>query len=368
MSRALLKFCSLVLMLSTAYGNDNSSLLKTKSKLKELDRQISQLKQNLVSAHDKRGVLNNEMAVTEKQIGENIKQLRQIQRDIQIKQQKIANLQQHITILNQQLLQQQQLLAKHVVTRYKIGEYQPLKWIINQDEPYTISRLLTFHQYIVQSRQHIIDTIDTTAHSLRQDQAQLTSALEAQRLLQQQLHHHQQQLQASKNYNHAVLQTLDEDIQSKEHVLSEYEHNKENLSQLLKNLSEQSFASQQTPFTKMQRKLPRPIRVANSSIAKMNQGVTFFAGEGSPVSAVYGGKVVFSDWLNGYGLLLIIDHGQGFMTLYAHNQSLFKQKGDFVHQGEQIAAVGHTGGIKQNGLYFEVRQRGKAVSPFEWLS
>jgi murein hydrolase activator len=100
----------------------------------------------------------------------------------------------------------------------------------------------------------------------------------------------------------------------------------------------------------------------------MNQGITFFAAEGTPVYAVYSGKIVFSDWLNGYGLLLIIDHGQGFMTLYAHNQSLFKRKGSTVGTGEQIAAVGHSGGIKQNGLYFEVRKHGKTVSPREWLS
>ena len=100
----------------------------------------------------------------------------------------------------------------------------------------------------------------------------------------------------------------------------------------------------------------------------MNQGVTFFAKEGEPVVSVYAGKVVFSDWLKGYGLLLIVDHGMGFMTLYAHNQSLFKRKGDPVLQGEQIASIGHSGGLKQNGLYFEVRHRGKAIPPLEWLS
>ena len=100
----------------------------------------------------------------------------------------------------------------------------------------------------------------------------------------------------------------------------------------------------------------------------MNQGVVFFAQEGAPVTAVFPGKIVFSDWLKGYGLILILDHGQGFMTLYAHNQSLFKQKGDSVIQGEQIATVGHSGGLKQNGLYFEIRQRGKAIPPLRWLS
>ncbi len=118
----------------------------------------------------------------------------------------------------------------------------------------------------------------------------------------------------------------------------------------------------------MRRKLPKPVQTKPNGFQRMNQGLTFFAAEGAPVTAVYPGKVVFSDWLNGYGLLLIIDHGQGFMTLYAHNQSLFKSKGTNVIQGEQIATVGHSGGLKQNGLYFEVRHGGKAVPPLEWLS
>jgi septal ring factor EnvC (AmiA/AmiB activator) len=118
----------------------------------------------------------------------------------------------------------------------------------------------------------------------------------------------------------------------------------------------------------MRKKLPPPIQGHRRSVEKMNQGVTFFADEGAEVTAVYPGKVVFSDWLRGYGLLLIVDHGNGFMTLYAHNQSLFKNKGQWVSQNEHIANVGHSGGIKQNGLYFEIRLQGKAISPLGWIA
>ena len=137
---------------------------------------------------------------------------------------------------------------------------------------------------------------------------------------------------------------------------------------LLKPLSQQSITQAQKPFRTMYKKLPRPIQTRSRSLQKMNQGVTFFADEGTPVTAVYPGTVVFSDWLKGYGLLLIIDHGQGFMSLYAHNESLFKKKGQTARQNEQIASVGHSGGIKQNGLYFEIRLRGKAVPALDWLS
>lgn len=346
--------------------SENSSVNQTKSKLRQLDEQIGKLRQTLTSANDRRGLLYKELAGTEKQIGEGVHLLRNIQQGMNSKQQKINTLQQHVNDLNNQLHAQQQLLSEHIRTRYKMGEYQPLKWLLSQDDPYSISRLLTFHQYLVRSRQNIIDQIDTTKRNLTLNQETLKDELNSQRQLQQQLNKHQQELEQNKNYHQAVIQTLNNEIQTKQLTLSEYERNKKNLSQLLKTLAQQSITQVKQPFTQMRKKLPRPVRV--EALQKMNQGVTFFAGEGTSVTAVYPGKVVFSDWLNGYGLLIILDHGQGFMTLYAHNQSLFKHKGATVLQGEQIATVGHSGGLKQNGLYFEVRHRGKAIPPLDWLT
>ena len=83
--------------------------------------------------------------------------------------------------------------------------------------------------------------------------------------------------------------------------------------------------------------------------------------------AIYSGKVVFSEWLNGYGLIIIVDHGDGFMSLYANNQSLYKRKGETIVKGEQIASVGHSGGKRENGLYFELRHKGKPVSAKQWI-
>ncbi|MBA3535937.1 MAG: peptidoglycan DD-metalloendopeptidase family protein [Tatlockia sp.] len=347
---------------------ENSSLIQTKNKLKALDTQIFRLKQTLNSANDKRGILNQELSGTEKLIGLKVHQLQIINSDMNAKQQKIRNLQQRVNELNKQLVAQQQLLSEHVRTRYKMGEYQPIKWLLNQDEPYAVSRLLTFHQYFVQSRQKIIDQIDATKRNLTQNQDSLKAELQSQQQLQHHLSKHQQNLEQNKLYHTAVLHSLNNEIQTKQRTLSEYQRNKENLSKLLKIIALESIIQTSQPFTQMRRKLPKPVQINKQALVKMNQGLTFFAGEGTPVKAVYPGKVVFSDWLNGYGLLLILDHGQGYMTLYAHNQSLFKQKGVIVRQGEQIAAVGHSGGLKQNGLYFEVRCRGKALPPLDWLS
>ena len=349
------------------FAAENSSVIQAKNKLKQLDNKIDQLKKGLASAHDKHGLLNRELADNEKQIGAGVRKIHKTQQDINLKQGKITNLEKQLAELNKQLSTQQQLLAEHIRIRHRMGEYQPMKWILNQEAPGSVSRLLTFHQYLVRTRQKIIDDIDTTKGSLLTTENNLKTEIANQKTLQDKLHSNQEQLEHNKNYHTAVIKSLSNEIQNKQHILTEFEQNKKNLSQLLTTLTSQSITYAKRPFATMRHKLPKPVRNAQRS-QKMNQGVTFFAGEGTPVYAVYPGKVVFSDWLNGYGLLLIIDHGKGFMTLYAHNQSLFKHKGTNVLQGEQITSVGHSGGIKQSGLYFEVRQRGKAVPPLEWLS
>lgn len=358
----------LLSLLQLSYALDNKTVLQTKNKLKEIDTQIVRLKQTLANANDKRGVLNTELATTEKQIGQSILQLRAVQRDMSDKQRTIGNLQQKIDSLNQQLTHQQQSLAQHIRACHKIGQYEPIKLLLNQEEPYSLTRLLTYYQYIIHSRQHIIDTIANTRREISLNQESLQEALSKQQALRQELNQHQQDLEHNKQYHTTLIHSIDKDIQNKQQSLGEFERNKTNLSRLLETLATQSVVQPHLPTARMPHKLPKPVNVDKKAITSMNQGVTFFAGEGTAVSAVYPGKVVFSDWLNGYGLLLIIDHGHGFMTLYAHNQALFKTKGDSVSQGEQIAAVGHSGGLKQNGLYFEVRQHGKAVPPLDWLS
>lgn len=354
---------------------ESSTVLQTQNKLKQLDAQINSLQKTLNSAHDKRGILNKELSETEKQIGEGIRKLRSIQEDIKNKENKITDLQKQVNQLNQQLITQQQLLANHVRARYQMGEYQSLKLLLNQDDPNKVSRILTYYQYIVKSRQLLIEKIDKTRARLSESKENLREELNANRQLKTELTKHQEQLQQNKSYHTTLIQSLNHEIQDKQNRLREVRKNKENLARLLKSLAQQSitqkdnpFHETSSPFSQMRKKLPRPVQSQSRSLRKMNQGVTFFAEEGAVVTAVYPGKVVFSDWLKGYGLLIIIDHGQGFMTLYAHNQSLFKSKGQYVRQNEQIASVGHSGGIKQNGLYFEIRLRGKAIPPLNWLS
>lgn len=354
-------------LFAVAYANA-ADLNQTQSQLNDLEKKIAHLQTVLNQTQNKKAVLNRELAKTDKQISASIQQLHTIHRDLDKNKQQLNALNKKNDQLSQQLKKEQQLLAAHLRARYKMGEYQPLKWLLNQESPHFISQLLTYYQYLVQSHVQTISSIQAIKIALLENQTDLSAKRKTQKKLEKQFTSRKKQLQADKTYQTQLINKLNNDIHYKQNTLAEYNKNKQNLTHLLQNLLKKSVAKTTTPFSRLRHKLPIPVKALKKESKQINQGVMFFAEEGSPVQAVYPGQVVFSDWLKGYGLLIIIDHGRGYMTLYAYNQSLFKQTGDIVDKGSQIATVGHSGGLKKNGLYFEVRYRGKAVSPLDWLS
>lgn len=336
--------------------------------IKALDKQINHLTTDLTHAQDKRGMLNKQLSHIDKQIGSSVQKLRHMEQERKTKELNITTLQKHLDELNKQLVNQQDMLGNHVRARYQIGEYQPLKWLLSQDEPYRISRMLTYYQYMIRSRQELIDHIEQTRTSINNNQQKLKHEITQIQQLELELTDQKNRLNQNKAYQARLIDTLSEKIHNSQSSLQEAKKNKSNLAKLLTRLDDNTTLQRHESFQSMRKKLPFPVHVQRSAVRNMNHGMTFFADEGAMVTAVHPGKVVFSDWLKGYGLLLIIDHGEGFMTLYAHNQSLFKRKGEFVKPDEPIASVGHSGGLKQNGLYFEIRHKGKVVSPREWLA
>ncbi|MBN9229829.1 MAG: hypothetical protein BGO90_01545 [Legionella sp. 40-6] len=364
-------FFILVLTLSAflVYSQPKSSQLQqTQARLHTLQSQIGQLQKNLAQAQDRRGLLNHELEGIEKKNSIAIQKLHQIESAINLKTKEIMLLEHRSKQLEEQLEAQQHLLAKQIRSYYLMGKYQSLKWLINQKEPSHLSRYLTYYQYLINARRENIVRVQEIHDQITKNNSQLHQQIAEQKNLQHALATEHEQLLINKQYHSKIIATLDADIQTKQHRLVEIKRNKANLTALTVQLAQKTMNKPVTSFNSLRKKMPYPIAGNTHSYRRIHQGIAFFAEEGTAVSAVQAGTVVFSDWLKGYGLLIIIDHGDGYMTLYAHNQSLYKKKGDYVRQSEQIASVGHTGGIKQNGLYFEIRLKGKAISPLAWLS
>ena len=360
-------FPSVLLLINMSHAN-TPTMIQTKSQLKQIENKMNQLQRHINKTHDKQSVINKELSNTEKQLHQGQEQIKKTQRAMLDKQRRMTALAQQIKLLSDQLSAQKELLAQHVRAYYKINRSQPINSVLNPDKENTTNRLLTLNRYLVRKREQAIGNINNIKKSLLFNQNKFHQELVSQEHIQQVLTKRQQAYDNEKRYRKSLMSALEQEIKNQQQTLLTYKRNKANLSHLLAVLAQKSVIQTRHPFTQMRRKLHKPVATNSHGVQKINQGVVFFSNEGAPVSSIFPGKIVFADWLNGYGLLLIIDHGRGSMTLYGNNKSLLKHKGEIVNQGEKIALVGHSGTLKENGLYFEIRQRGKAVNPLEWMS
>lgn len=355
-------------LLNCAFGApvEVNRISDAKLKLKNLDNKITLLEQSLHLVHNEQDTVNQKLAKTEMEMSNTTKQLNLIESNILEKKQQIQTLNQLSNTLTTQLNTQHILLAKHLRSRYKMGSNKLMQWPLSQKNTEDVSHMLAFYRYLVKARQNTIHQVSETKTRLSLNQQKLNQETNQLKLLENQVISHQKQLELSKRYHAVLLDKLSEDIKTKQQTMRDYQHDKDSLSKLMHSLAVKGLTERRYPFMQKHRHLTKPIADA-LAFEKINQGILFLAPEGTPITAVQSGKVVFSDWLNGYGQILILDHGAGYMSVYAHNQSLIKQKGDIVLKGEKIATVGHSGSIAKNGLYFEMRIGGKAVPPREWL-
>jgi septal ring factor EnvC (AmiA/AmiB activator) len=360
----ILFILSLLAIATTCKGQP---LKQTQIKLEKVTQEIGSLKTHLQQSKTQRDRLTNTLALTEKRISDNVQHIKKLDQAIQQQTAAILPLQQKTKQLEQQLHDQSRTLNEHLLFLYKTGDTDPLKCLLNLEDPNEASHLLTLNQYMLQARHHIIQTIQKTQNELSDTQHQLTLALEKAKTLTNTLLTQQQKMRQNKQHAQTLIQQLEVAIETDETKLLEQQQNRRDLSHLIRKFTP-SRKPTNIPFTwpHIKNGMTQPL---NHVIAKqaINHGVTLFSTEGEPVFAVTKGTVVFSNWLKGYGLLLIIRHQNGYMTLYGHNQALMKRTGDQVQGGEQIATVGHSGGLKENGLYFEVRHAGRVVPALQWL-
>jgi septal ring factor EnvC (AmiA/AmiB activator) len=365
---------SLIFLHHTA-GHTQSSASVTKQQLNQLTGKVNALNNTINKEQTTRQSLYQTLAATEKQIGTQITELQTVKKMMTEKEHTIQQVKQTIHHHQQQLVSEQKVLAHHLRTRYHLQKAPPLQWLLHHDNLQKTDHLAHYYQYLLQADKKLIQHIQTTMQTLEQNQLTLTKESALLNQLQQTLQTRQQKLVKTKQEHNHVIQSLNHSIQTKQQMLATYQRDQARLQTLLETLSHPAIAPRQMPhtktissFTHFRAKFSNPLGNNANETKSLNQGMLFLAKEGTPVTTILPGKVVFSDWLNGYGLLLIIDHGQGMMSLYAHNESLSKTKGDAVRPGEQIATVGHTGGLYENGLYFELRRRGKVVPSRQWLS
>ena len=261
---------------------------------------------------------------------------------------------------------------------YLMGRQERLKILLNQQDPATVSRVMVYYDYLSRARVQKMVQIQTDIQRLAETEeiiGEQESVLSELRVEQQK---ELAELRRSQDKRQAVLVALTRELSDQGEQLSRLQSDERELRTLLGGI-EEALADiavehpQQLAFSGQRGRLAWPAdgRLVNRfGAARLGSlvwdGVMISAPEGQEVRAIHHGRVAFADWLRGFGLLLIVDHGDGFMTLYGHNRSLFKEAGDWVEVDEPIALVGSSGGRKSSGVYFGIRHHGRPIDPTQW--
>jgi septal ring factor EnvC (AmiA/AmiB activator) len=268
-------------------------------------------------------------------------------------------------------------LAAQLRAAYLIGREEPFRLFLNQQDPARAGRLFAYFGYFGRARAGQLAAIEGRVREIDTLDASLGSEQERIQRLEQAQKSEVSRLDKARSERGDVLANMAAESKARAVSLQRLQREQAALEKLLRELrrASQKFPTDsRSPFAGMRGKLAWP--TAGKLAARFGErragsvkwdGVLIAAARGTPVRAVYRGRVVYADWLAGLGLLIIIDHGGGYLSLYGHNEQLFRAVGDQVAPGDTIAGVGDSGGRAQPELYFEIRQAARPLDPSPWF-
>ncbi|WP_147302727.1 murein hydrolase activator EnvC family protein [Thalassotalea euphylliae] len=361
-------------MQNQAQSKEQNTQGGSKKQLSSVQREIAEQKSAIVQVSKKRRKLNAQLKKDDFAIAKVAKAINTTGKSLTATQKKLTSLAKEKRQLTKDKQQQEKALAHQLRTAYTTGQHDYLKMLLNQEESSQVQRSLTYYQYLNKARIEEIESFQATIARLSEVEVEQQAKAAQLANLQKTQQTQRKALEQSKQQRKATLTALRKELLSNKQKLAKLEQEEANLVAELERLARQSALAKNLPgLGKLKRKLRWPVsgRVKHSFGTRKQgylrwKGVMLSAGVGKQVTSIYSGKVLFADWLKGYGLVTVIDHGKGYMSLYGHNQALLKNVGDTVEPGEPIALVGQSGGQSEPGLYFEIRHRGKAVNPKIW--
>ncbi len=355
-------------------AQEAAQLEALQAELRERQRMLSE---NQTTAKDVEEVL----AQSEREIGQVARALAETRSQLANNRQEQADLEAEQKALAEAIIQQQSLLSNQLKSAFMAGHYDYAKMIFYQREARSFERMLTYYQYMSGARQSAIDEFKGTVDALKAVSVALVQkALELEKLEQEQ-GKQQANLLARQQDRRQTLIKLNALIATDAQRIERLKAGEQALLAAIEAARRAAErAAQQAVITlngleQLKGQLQPPVdgRVRNLFGNRRQgqvrwKGVIIDGSEGDAVRTIAPGKVLYADWLRGFGLVAIVDHGEGYMSVYGHNQALLKQAGDDVRQGESIALVGQSGGQSSPNLYFEIRHKGKALNPRSWLS
>ena len=375
----LLFIAILVTLPALVWGQDDDLAKVKEQELEEVRDRISTLKQSMDKSAGSRDRITSELQTAEVEMSEKRIRLKELQRERDYSTKRKQELDVEIVQREAELADESEALAEQVRAAHMSGGQERIKLLLNQRDPATLGRLLSYYQYFNDFRASNISVVTGHIDELAVLRSQV--AAEEARLagIAQERYAELTQLNLAQEKRQELLATLKGRIADEGQEIEMLAAQEKDLSRLIDELtsilSDYPIRSE-NPFSEHKGKLTWP--VAGTLLHDFGQprvsdrlkwnGVVLAAARGREVRAVYHGRIVFSDWLSGLGLLVIVDHGEGYMTLYGYNETTLKNTGDWVAPGDVIATVGDSGGQSRAALYFELRRGTQPLNPRHWVT
>ena len=380
------------LLLCICLAASSSVQASPQEKLENLRQRITALQQHLEKTSESKSEAADALRESERAISTSKRKLADLAQHQHEANLNLGQLQQKKMHLEEGIQVQQAQLAKLLYQQYLGGRQEYLKLLLNNRDPDQVAREMQYYEYIVRSRATWINNLRTDLQQLNEITLQTRQQVEVVITLQAEEKIQKLSLEKDKLTRQQMLRQFSRQIKLQRHEIGRLRRDENRLSQLVAKLTEmlaqqgdkRIISNDQLPdnrfdgklFAQLKGKLVLPVKGvvsnrfghARPDSTVLWNGLQVRAAAGQAVKAVAAGRVVFADWLRGFGNLLILDHGQGYMSLYGNNETLYKQVGDTLRGGDTVAAVGNSGGNEDSGLYFELRHKGKPLDPLKWIA
>jgi murein hydrolase activator len=359
---------------------DDPNPAKAEAELKAVRSQIEKMQAELERDAGRRDKITRELEESEKTVSGARGELDKLRRERAVHTARRAELAASRRNEEAVLGERRAALAGQIRAASMIGQEEPLKLLLNQRDPAQTGRVLTYYQYFGRARASQIAAINTHIAELATLDAGLAEEEARLAALEEERKGELSRMQSARERRGRALVSLETESKNRTRELARLKDQQGGLEKLVRELRRALERIDKFPtdskdaFAKLRGKLAWP--VAGKLLASFGQtraggvkwdGVLVSGPQGAPVRAVYHGRVVYADWLSGLGLLTIIDHGDGYLSLYGHNERLYKEVGERVTAGDTIATVGDSGGRSTPALYFEIRKAGRPVDPRPWF-
>lgn len=362
-----------LLLPTSTWSAEPQSPEEAEQQIQKLKAELKSLNTWLEQTQSEKSNVEDQLEEKEKSINQLIKRIKELQESIKKSDKQIKDLAHQQRNLKLEMSQQNDQIAAQLRAVYRSGEQEGLKFLLDGRSPEETTRMIRYNRYVSQARQSLINGYSIQADELASIEKNIRTKRAQQAREEAQLAQEKSSLAKGQQEHKLILAKLNKDLKVGDSRVKSLQRDQKQLETLLEKLNaallESPVFDENVAFSQLKGKLAKPLsKLTVEKRVNYGGGIVFAGKLGDSVKAIYNGRVIFADWLRGFGLVIILDHGQGYMSLYGYNQSLLKEVGEWVNANDTLATVGNSGGQSIPGLFFSIRHNGTPINPLDWVA